>query len=302
MSPSEKRKRRIRTAIYDSKHRLVLSKIYFGFRPAEIAKQLRMSPQNINYYIGNLMDLNLISKEGDKSGISWKVTERGLFILKQFIIQSVDYRTSPASYIHNKTRIPVRLNDICFAFKISSSLEDLRIQWKVLKNGVCKHTIVKGKKEQGYTIDIIKSPNQWNSIMLIYLNESYTFNILKDIIRLYDEARSIAVLEAHELHINVSNTGELVKRPHLAFERDLIALYLATFETASTNTVNRDGKAWIDASHGQGEIETNDPDYACKYLNMPQHVFETRTDVSRVKELLLSGYKIHYDPLLTQNN
>jgi predicted transcriptional regulator len=86
MSPSEKRKRRIRTVLDDSKNRLVLSKIYFGFRPAEIARQLGMSAQNIKYYTSNLMDLNLINKEGDKSGITWKVTERGLFILKQFII------------------------------------------------------------------------------------------------------------------------------------------------------------------------------------------------------------------------
>jgi hypothetical protein len=79
-------------------------------------------------------------------------------------------------------------------------------------------------------------------------------------------------------------------------------LYLATFETATTNTFDKKGKAWIDASHGRGEIETNDPDYAFKYLSMPQHVLETKIDVSIVKELLLSGYKIHYDPLLTQNN
>jgi hypothetical protein len=301
MPPSEKRKRRIRNVLYDSKHRLVLSKIYSGFRPAEISKQLRMSPQNINYYIVNLMDLNLISKEGNKSGITWKVTERGLFILKEFIIQSVDYQTSPTSYIHNRTRIPVRLNDICFAFKINSSLEDLRIQWEVLKNGVCKHTIVKRKKVQGCTIDIIKSPNQGNSIMLIYLNESYTFNVFKDIIKLYDEARAIAVLEAHELHINISNTGELVKRPHLAFERDLIALYLATFETATTNIVNEKGKVWFDASHGMGELETNDPEYAFKYLTMPEKVHETHENVSMIKEILY-GYKINYDPVLTHNN
>src|ERR687892_134880 len=123
-----KDKRRIRTVLNDSKYRLILSKIYYEYRPSEIAKQLGVSVQNMNYYTDNLMDLKLIGKEGNKSGITWKVTERGLFVLKQFIIQSVDYQTNPASYIHNKTRIPIRLNDICFAFKISSSLDDLGIQ------------------------------------------------------------------------------------------------------------------------------------------------------------------------------
>ena len=89
-----KDKRRIRTVLNDRKYRLILSKIYHNYRPSEIAKQLGMSNQNINYYTSNLTDLKLIRKDGDKSGIVWKVTERGLFILKQFIIQSVDYQTS----------------------------------------------------------------------------------------------------------------------------------------------------------------------------------------------------------------
>ena len=299
MPSTQKDKRRIKTVLNDSKYRLILSKIYYGYRPSEIAKQLGISVQNMNYYTDNLMDLKLISKEGDKSGITWKVTERGLFILKQFITQSVE--TSPASYIHNKTRIPVRLNDICFAFKISSSLEDLRIQWETLRNGVYKHTIIKRNKEQGNTVDIIKSPNHGNSIMLVYMNERYTLNIFKDIIKLYDEARVLAVQVADKLHIFISNTGELVKRPHLAFENDLIALYLATFETASTNTVDKKGKIWIDASHGLGELETNDPEYTFKYLIMPENVSETHEDVKMIKEMML-GHRIHYDPVLTRNN
>jgi hypothetical protein len=170
-----------------------------------------------------------------------------------------------------------------------------------LKNGVCKHTIIKRNKEQRNTVDIIKSPNQGNSIMLVHMNERYTLNIYKDIIKLYDEARVLAVQVASKLQIFVSNTGELVKRLHLAFEDDLIALYLATFETATTNTVNNKGKAWIDASHGLGELETNDPEYASKYLTMPETVYKTHENVSMIKEILY-GYKVHYDPVLTHYN
>ncbi|MGA7367872.1 MAG: hypothetical protein WBX01_01995 [Nitrososphaeraceae archaeon] len=172
MSLTQKNKRRIRTVLSDRKYRLILSKIYYGYRPSEIAKQLGISAQNLNYYTDNLMDLKLIRKEGDRSGTAWKVTERGLFILKQFIIQSVDSQISPTSYIHNKARIPVRLNDICFAFKINSSLEHLRIRWEALRNVVCKHTVIRRSQEQNNnTVDLIKSPNQGNSIMLVHMNE-----------------------------------------------------------------------------------------------------------------------------------
>jgi predicted transcriptional regulator len=301
MSPSERYRRRIKSVFADSKYRLVLSKIQYGYRPSEIAKQLGMSSQNIKYYTSNLMDLGLISKESDKFGLTWSVTERGLFILKQFIIQNVDYRTNSANFIHNRTRVPIRLHNISFAFKISSSLDDLRIQWEALRNGVCIHTIIKRSKGQEHTVEIIKSPNPRNSVMLVHMNERTTFDIFKDIIKLYDEARAVAVHMANELCICVSNIGELVKRPHLAFERDLIALYLATFETATTNTVDKRGKTWIDTSHGLGELETNDPEYAFKYLIMPENVFEAHKNINLIKEIL-SGYKIHYDPILTHNN
>jgi hypothetical protein len=38
--------------------------------------------------------------------------------------------------------------------------------------------------------------------------------------------------------MGVSTTGKLVKKPLIAIECDLIALYFATFETASTNTLD----------------------------------------------------------------
>jgi hypothetical protein len=118
---------------------------------------------------------------------------------------------------------------------------------------------------------------------------------------LYEAARTTAVRTAAELRIQISLTGKLMKRPHLAFEGDLIALYLATFETATIKTKNDKGKTWIDASHGVGELETNDPDYAYKYLTMPENVFDVSNSIRRI-ENKVSGYKKCYDPLVTDNN
>jgi hypothetical protein len=118
---------------------------------------------------------------------------------------------------------------------------------------------------------------------------------------LYEDARTTAVRTAAQLRIEISSTGELVKKPHLAFEADLIALYLATFETASIKTNNSKGRAWIDASHGIGELETNDPDYAYKYLTMPENVFDLSKDIRKMESKLL-GYKRCYDPIITDNN
>jgi len=168
-----------------------------------------------------------------------------------------------------------------------------------MKNGVSRHTIIKKNNQEGHTVDLVRSPNNENSVMLIHLSEVYTFDIFQELIKLYEAARTTAVLIADELRVQISTIGELVKRPHLAFEGDVIALYLATFETASIKT--KKGRAWIDASRGVGELETNDPDYAYKTLTMPENVFDLSKDIKKI-ESKLSGYKRCYDPIVTDNN
>jgi hypothetical protein len=170
-----------------------------------------------------------------------------------------------------------------------------------MKNGVSRHTVIKKNSLEGHTVDLVRSPNDEKSVMLVHMSYVYTFNIFQELINLYDAARTIAILTAAELHIQISTTGRLVKRPHLAFESDVIALYLATFETASTETKNGKGGAWIDASHGSGELETNDPDYAYKYLTMPENIFDIHNDIKKIGNKL-SGYRRCYDPIITENN
>ena len=296
--------RRLRNTLSCSNYSLrIFSKIYAGFRPSQIAKQLGISIQNVHYYTNNLIDLGLIEKLGDRSGVTWLVTERGLFILKQFLrgsVNSYNNQNNPTSLFYD-ANIPVRLHNVSFAFKINSSLEHLRTQWKEMKNGVSRHTVIKKNNQEGHTVDLFRSPNDENSVMLVHMNEVYIFNIFQELIKLYEAAHTTAVLIADELRVQISTIGELVKRPHLAFEGDLIALYLATFETASIKTKNDKGRAWIDASHGVGELETNDPDYAYKYLTMPEGVFDIYNDIKRM-ESKISGYKRCYDPIITENN
>ena len=73
----------------------------------------------------------------------------------------------------------------------------------------------------------------------------------------YDLARYYASLAAQRLRLDISDNGKLVKKPHMAFECDVIALYLASFQTAEITTEK--GKAWIDASKGKGELEILKP-------------------------------------------
>jgi hypothetical protein len=82
----------------------------------------------------------------------------------------------------------------------------------------------------------------------------------------------------------------------------LVSFNTAEIDTTTIGGGKKKGKAWIDASQGLGELETNDIDYAYKYLTMPENIWKTHEDINTIKRKLLAGYKIHYDPILTYNN
>ena len=72
--------------------------------------------------------------------------------------------------------------------------------------------------------------------MEVHLSEEYVFDPLQGLLKQYDLARHHASLAAQRLRLDIYDNGKLVKKPHMAFERDTIALYLASFQTAEIST------------------------------------------------------------------
>jgi DNA-binding MarR family transcriptional regulator len=269
----------------------ILYGISRGYRPSQIAEQLRISPQLVNYYTDNLIAMNLIEKIGGRHGLAWNLTPRGIFILKQILSRSVN-----SSY-QNSNLVPTRLHNLTFSFDIISFDESIRLRWKRMNNGVFKSVI----KYPNHTLELTKSPNEGESVLQVHLSEEYVFDPLKGLIIQYNKARNYALSAAHRLRLNIYDNGTLIKKPHMAFEHDVIALYLATFQTAKITTKGGAGKSWIDASKGMGELETNDVNYAYKYLKMPENMGDIYDIIVRLSRKL-SGYRQHYDPYVTDNN
>ena len=67
----------------------ILSKLFSGYRPAQIAAQLGVTPQAINYHTDNMVDAGLIRKDKG-NGIGWIIETKGLFVLKQKATGSVN--------------------------------------------------------------------------------------------------------------------------------------------------------------------------------------------------------------------
>jgi hypothetical protein len=166
------------------------------------------------------------------------------------------------------------MHNVTFSFYILSTIDNIRLRWKPINNGVFKCSI----KYPDHTLELTKSPNENESVLEVHLSEVYIFDPYQGLLKQYDIARHHASLAAQRLRLVISDNGRLVKKPHLAFERDLIALYLATFQTAEITTIGggRKNEGWIDSSKGSGELETNDIHYAYEYLMMPEIVIEIK--------------------------
>ncbi|MGI8831047.1 MAG: hypothetical protein ACR2IS_00250 [Nitrososphaeraceae archaeon] len=269
-------------------------KIKQGYRPSLIAEQLGISPQLVNYYTDNLTSLGLIEKAGDRKGIAWNLTEKGTLILKEVVRRSVNHSNT------NSIAIPVRLHNICIAFGIHNSIaENDRLHWTEMRHGVSKCTI----KKNDHTVELVKSQKKGekgSSVMLIHLSEQYCFNWTNNLIRQSYLALHYARQASIQFRIEISDYGYPVKRPHIAFEYDLVAFFLASSHTAEINT--EEGKAWIDSSKGVGELETEDPDYAYLYLTMPKTVEYIANKSEKILSYTSAGYERCYHPFLTINN
>lgn len=284
----------------------ILVKILNGHIPAQIAEQLHVTAQNINYHTERMIDCGLISKyiEENKngSGILWRVTDKGLFILKQKLTWSA------TPFKNNPKGVPIRLENVSIGFKIYGNIHDNeRFHWIEMKNGVSKCTIDKN----GHTIELIKSEKQQqggdgSSVMLIHLSKQYCFNWTQNLIRQSYVALHYAKQASLQFGIEISDFGYPVKRPHIAFEHDLIAHFIAASHTAELSTELGEGtekglRAWIDSSNSTGEVETNDPDYSYSYLSMPIHIVDIRETVTSLYKMS-AGYSRYWHPIYTNNN
>jgi hypothetical protein len=277
----------------------ILSKLSQGYRPSQISTQLGVTPQDIYYHTDRMIDAGLIFKD-TSNGIRWTLTDKGIFILKQKLTGSVNsfnnYQTKPVARV-----IPTRLDNLSFAFKVFNPIpEDPHLHWSEMKNGVSKCAL----KYDTHTIELVKSEKQGtDSALLVHMDEKYCFDWYRELIKQYNLAIHYAKQSAIKFSLQISDDGYPIKRPHYAFEHDLIASSLAASYTSQIKTRegNDDYKAWIDSSKGSGELETNDYEYAYDYLMMPKTIKEISDTITTVRKQT-AGYERYSHPFLTMNN
>jgi hypothetical protein len=273
---------------------LILSKLYSGYRPAQIATQLGITPQAVKYHTDNMIGAGLIRKDkGDR--IRWVIEQKGLFILKQRATGSVN-----SLNIHQTARlIPTRLDNLAFEFKVQSPIPyNPNLSWREIKNGVSKCSL---KYNNSHTVELVKSEN--GSVIIVHLDKKYCFDWFKELVKCYNLAIHYARDTAVQFGIEIAEYGKLMKRPHIAFEEDLLALFTAASHTAEVK-IDEDNKAWVDSSNGSGEFETNCVEYAYLYLMMPKTIERIANSIHSILKHsdAVSRDEHCYHPFLTRNN
>jgi len=168
------------------------------------------------------------------------------------------------------------------------------LKWNEMKNDVSKCSL----KYDTSTIEFIKAEK--GSAMLIHMDKKYCFDWTSELINQYNLAIHYAKQAATKFSLKISDFGKMVKRPHIAFEEDLIASFIATTTTTEVK-IDETSRAWVDSSNGQGEFETDGPDYAYLYLTMPRTIEEIANMTATTSKRII-GYERCYHPLLTVNN
>ena len=186
--------------------------------------------------------------------------------------------------------------------KLSPIPENPRLEWTAMRNGVSKCSL----KYDTHTVELIKSEKEGDgSSITIHIKSKYCFNWTFELIRQYNLANHYAKQAAIQFRFKISEYGYPSKRPHVAFEQDLIAYFIAASHTAEIKSKEGEGendyRSWIDSSNGAGELETNEYDYSYDYLMMPKTVREIADTIIAIRKQT-TEYERHYHPRLTINN
>lgn len=250
----------------------ILTSMWNGKGPTQIAGSLHCTPQRLNPYVQELKDKGVIAKKG----YMWELTPIGRLTVKRILSRGV----KPSAKYDIFYR---RVHHTCIGFKVKEIPHELSIK---LKNGVSKAVIddLPGVK----SVEVIRSTNEWESVMEIHLPEVCVMDTDKALIQQMNLARRKALLQAERMRITISEDGFLIGKRQRAFVRDPLAPLLAKHGLAEMETESG-GKVWFDSSNGDGELETDDAEYEAKYLMVPEITADTNLTVYNIHSLWLSS-------------
>jgi len=213
----------------------IFSKIQSGINPAKISKELKMSKQNLNYYLRQLKENGLIEKVGYGT---WKAIKE---------VKKPDKVTSKK-----------QIRGHAFNWKVKFQTN---IDWKrKLNNNKVKYQLIGIK---GTTPRIIFNNKKiWftKSGLIIYEPQSFfsQSSFTSKGMAVWELNKTIKMLGRH-LKIDLNHYQFTTSREHYGMIKNELA---KQYDDEGNKLYIRDDRGlwmWIDFSHGVNELETNEP-------------------------------------------
>lgn len=262
----------------------ILQKLHQHLYPAQIARQLDIKKQNVDYHVKNMEAEGLIYQEIKSNITSWKLTESGLrFMQEKRQSQKVSLGVSDAHTVNIRThnlKLKLRILSDNPSANLTRELEYRAIQKKNWTSEIFLLTYPIGMtvekttqsviinyhefdcKPESYTRDFVIAMNKGMLFLYDYLARKYQIKV---------DIFAPEILDDHMANPHPELDGSFDKRAstEIGLGHKASAIYPS----------KQDGKAWVDFSPGHVEIETNDLPFQQAFLQMPMTVQHLRNDV-----------------------
>jgi len=267
-----------------------------GMYPSQIARQLNLPKQNINYFIRKLEAQGFIKRELRTNIACYVLTDSGVKLLEHL-------RSKKFSLPSRKSDTSIRLHNLVIKFPILK--DNPNAKWErvgeEINNWVAKYSVV----EFPVGITIKKTPKS----IIVYFHQFYTrreqflsdfYNwVLRGIYYVYffllkDKGIQIDLLNAKVIREHIANespefneTVPKKKTVEVRFKRKARSIFPSVSES----------RAWIDRSFGNVDIETNDMIYEEKLLLMPEIIYALDKKLAPTLEKLSEQINLHLSVL-----
>jgi len=276
----------------------VLKRLDRGEYGAQIAKEIGITKQGVQHYITKLSGYNFIESEFRGTFKAWKLTKEGRTFLR-----FAKHTSKAISLGTTKPLLPR-----------TTRLHALNVKFPILK----EKDGVPWTQEVKLTNWIQKSrPADWDPRIEISLVKKTKcvvacFHTLKSTKPLFiSEFMGKIVQGTFYIYAYLNNRGITVD----PFNAKIISQHIANESPEYENGVDKtltvskklhrkvggpflsdlEAKAWIDRSEGMLEVETNDLIYEEKLLEMPETLYDLKTDLIPIMEDFAKNIRLHLE-------
>ncbi len=260
------------------------------FYQKQIAEKLNISKERVFYHTKKLLELGYLTEIARSNIVIYKVTEKGEGAIKiQQVKKSLTTGETPKITLHNlPVKIPILKDTKIPDCEINEGLRNVRRQFKKLPFLGMTITRIEGSSIMVniHKRDIDEPSEEFNVVLqAVILANDYLRNIGFEL--------DLANIKVNGRHMSIPDP---VAKKETQSKRYTEVGLGRTASKITANDPDIQAKAWIDASDGRPEIESNDRTWTENYIRMPDNIALMNESIGRLaeaNEVYAENIKLH---------